>query len=177
MYRTKQPKKVALSIHSYRSADKRACRELWRQLAEKHAEIYSDPRIARENVESFFDEHLERIGPTRIWVATVGSKVVGFVGLVVSGESAEDGEIEPLVVHKNYRGRGIGRSLADTAGREARRLGVKYITVRPVARNREALGFFREIGFDKIGRIELFIDLTAKKWEQSIELHGMSFEF
>lgn len=177
MMKDESPKRSAFSIRNYRKVDIGTCRELWRQLAEKHAEIYSDPRIAKEGVEDFFDEHLGKIGPKRIWVATVGLKVVGFVGLVISAESPEDGEIEPLVVHREFRGRGIGKALVDTAGKEARRLGVRYITVRPVARNSEALGFFREAGFDKIGRVELFIDLAGKKWKEGIELHGMTFEF
>ena len=177
MKERQKSKATSVIIRAYRSADRNACRHLWRQLAEKHAEIYSDPEIAREGVEDFFDSHLKKVGSKRIWVATMGRRVVGLIGLIVSEESPEDGEIEPLVIHKDFRGRGVGRQMLYVAEDAAGRLGVKYITVRPVARNIEAVRFFRDAGLDKIGRIELFRDLKDRKWREGIELHGMAFEY
>ena len=177
MERRGDTKRDAFYVRHYMKRDLDACRGLWRQLAEKHAEIYSDGSIAGADVEDSFNEHLNKIGPKMIWVATVGSKVVGFVGLMTTPGSKEDGEIEPLIVHRDYRGRGIGRALVDVARKEAIRLGVKFVTVRPVARNKAALKFFRDEGFDKLGKIELFIDLSGKDWEKGIKLHGVDFEF
>ncbi len=169
--------RATIRTRHYRSSDRRECRELWRQLTEKHVDIYSDPSIAKGRVEDYFDKHLDKIGSKRIWVATIESRVVGFVGLVLPEDSEDDGEIEPLIVHRDHRGKGVGSTLALRAAREAERLGVKYVTVRPVARNIEALRFFRDAGFDKVGRVELFKDLTGKKWEKGLQLHDLDFEF
>jgi len=177
MRRTGSVNRTSFSIRSYRNSDRNACRKLWRQLAEKHAQIYSDPNIAKNGVEDYFDQHLKRVGPRRIWVAVLNAEVVGFVGLVTSADSEDDGEIEPLIVHRDHRGRGIGKGLTVFAAEAAKKLGVKYVTVRPVARNIEALGFFRNAGFDTVGRIELFMDLTGKEWKKGLELHGLKYEY
>ena len=60
---------------------------------------------------------------------------------------------------------------------EAKKLNAKFFTVRPTARNVEAIRFFREKGFSRVGQIELFIDLSDKEWKGGIELHGMDFEY
>ena len=64
-----------------------------------------------------------------------------------------------------------------TAIQEAGRLGVKYLNVRPVARNAEAITFFKEMGFENIGRVELFMDFSDKKWRKGIELHDVPFKY
>lgn len=102
-------------------------------------------------------------------------KVVGFVGLVVEGE---DAEIEPLVVARGKRGKGIGRQLVrQAAAAAARAKGVKFLTVRPVARNKEALAFFRAQGLANVGRIELFTDLAGRKWKKGLKIHGLEYRY
>ena len=84
-------------------------------------------------------------------------------------------QIEPLVVSRCHRGRGVGSALVGIALNEARASGVKYLSVRPVARNSEAIGFFSRRGFGNVGHVELFVDLSGKEWRRGLELHGIQF--
>jgi len=169
------PPKESIVIRGYRKSDLASCRRLWKELVERHREIYADPAIGGDDPGKFFDEHLKRVGPKRLWVAVDGDEVVGLIGLIVEGE---DAEIEPLVVANGSRGRGIGQQLAEQAMAVASATkGVKFLTVRPVARNKEALAFFRAQGLVNIGKVELFADLAHKKWKKGLRIHGLEYRF
>ncbi len=73
-----------IKIRNYQNIDREACHLLWQELTGWHREIYEDPRIGGEQPENCFDKHLSKLGPTRIWVATINSEVVGLIGLDVS---------------------------------------------------------------------------------------------
>ncbi len=162
-------------IRSYQPGDLEPCRALWAALVAHHRQLYADPTIGGEAPGLHFDGHLARVGPGHLWVATgPGSTVVGLVGLLVEGDEAE---VEPIVVAEEWRGRGAGRALLERAVAEARALGVRYLNVRPVARNLEAIGFFHAAGFRLLGRIELFTDLGDPPggWQPGPELGGRRF--
>jgi ribosomal protein S18 acetylase RimI-like enzyme len=165
---------LSFKIWNYQENDKEQCRSLWRELTEWHREIYQDPKIGGEHPEGYFDKHLAKVGPEHIWVATHNSKVVGFVGLIVEGSEAE---IEPLIVSKNYRGRGIGKQLTETVVSEARRMGLRFLNVAPVARNMDVIKFFYEQGFRNLGNIQLFICFTEYPWKSGPEIFGCKFKF
>jgi hypothetical protein len=62
------------------------------------------------------------------------------------------------------------------ATREATALGVGYLEVRPVARNRDAISFYYRAGFCLLSRVELFMELQASapdKWTQGSKLFGL----
>ncbi len=163
-----------LAIRRYRNADRASCRRLWRDLTERHREIYSDPTIGGSNPEDSFDKHLRKVGAKNVWVAVIGGKVIGLLGMIIDDAEAE---IEPVVVDRSHRAKGVGSALVRTAVEEAEKLGVKYLNVRPVARNAEAMRFFRAKGFDNIGRIELFMDFSDKRWQTGIEIHDLQFRY
>jgi GNAT superfamily N-acetyltransferase len=163
-----------VTIRRYRRADRASCRRLWRDLTERHREIYSDPTIGGRDPEDFFDKHLRKVEEKNVWVAVIGGKVVGFLGMILDDEEAE---VEPVVVHHSHRGKGVGSALVGMAIKEAERLGVKYLNVKPVARNAEAVKFFRAKGFENIGRIELFMDFSDKRWKTGIEVHDLPFRY
>jgi ribosomal protein S18 acetylase RimI-like enzyme len=163
-----------VTIRRYRRADRASCRRLWRDLTERHREIYRDPTIGGQDPEDFFDKHLRKVGEKNVWVAVIGGKVVGFLGMILDDEEAE---MEPVVVHHSHRGKGVGSALVGMAIKEAERLGVKYLNVKPVARNAEAIKFFRAKGFENIGRIELFMDFSDKRWKTGIEVHDLQFRY
>jgi len=163
-----------LTIRRYRRTDRASCRRLWRDLTERHREIYIDPTIGGKDPEDHFDKHLRKVGEKNVWVAVIGMKVVGLLGMILDDEEAE---MEPVVVHHSHRGKGVGNALVGTAIKEAEKLGVKYLNVRPVARNAEAIKFFRAKGFENIGRIELFMDFSDKRWKTGIELHDLPFRY
>jgi N-acetylglutamate synthase-like GNAT family acetyltransferase len=166
---------TAITIRRYRPEDLESCRVLWVELTKWHRHIYQSPDIGGSDPGRHFDEHLSRVSPEDIWVAEVGGQVVGLVGLIL-GEN--DAELDPLVVSTSYRGRGIGRQLAKAAIETARAAGVHQLTVRPVARNEQAIRFFHELGFDILGHIDLFMDFAPtdrQSWRSGERVAGKDF--
>lgn len=161
-----------LVIRKYLPTDKEICRNLWRELTEWHRQIYQDPSIGGSHPEDYFDKHLEKVRADHLWVATIDLRVVGLVGLIRTEEAAE---IEPLIVSKPYRNRGIGKRLIEIVIPEAVSLGVKFLSVKPVARNREAIRLFYKQGFRNIGRIELFIDFSNQQWKKGLNIFDLDF--
>jgi GNAT superfamily N-acetyltransferase len=165
---------MSLIIRNYREDDREQCRSLWRELTEWHREIYQDQTIGGEHPEDYFDKHLAKVGPERLWVAVHDSRVVGLVGLIVEGNEAE---IEPVIVCKAYRGKGVGKQLIETVISEARKIGVRLLNVRPVARNMETIKFLYQQGFKNLGYVELFMDFSGNVWKQGLEIFGCNFNF
>ena len=164
-------------IRQYQPPDLNDCRKLWAELTEKHRAIYDDPTIGGDNPGLFFDQHLKRVGPDKLWVAECQGKVVGLTGLIYDGEEAE---IEPLIVTADFRNKGIGRALLNHAVEQAKKLEVRYLNIRPVARNEEAIAFFYQSGFHLLGHIEMFMDLKPFKpdaWKSGVKLFGHKFKY
>ena len=67
-------------------------------------------------------------------------------------------ELEPIVVSELWRGRGIGRQLAERVVAEARVAGMGQLLARPVARNAAAIRFVHGLGFDALGQLPLVLD-------------------
>ena len=147
---------------------------MWRELTEWHREVYQDPTIGEPHPEDYFDEHLAEVGPNRLWVAIHNSQVVGLVGLIVKDEEAE---VEPLIVSQAYRYKGIGTQLIGKVVSEARSMGVRFLNVRPVARNVQAINFLYHQGFKNLGHIQLFLDFSDYAWKSGPQLFGCKFNF
>lgn len=162
------------TIREYHPSDLERCRELWAELTEWHRRIYEDPTIGGSDPGKYFDRHLSEVGSENLWVAVEDGCVVGLTGLM--GEGAE-GEVEPLVVSEPHRNKGIGGMLLEFAVVEARRRGVKYLSVRPVARNTDAIEFFHKRGFVNLGHIELFMDLSGGAWREGPRIFGRAFRY
>ena len=166
-----------MTIRGYRPVDLEACRALWAEMTQRHRDIYSDPTIGGEDPGLEFDEHLARVGPALIWVAESDDQVIGFVSLIHDGDEAE---IEPLVVRSELRKTGIGRRLVDHAVQQARERGVVCLSVKPVARNEDAIAFFYDAGFRTLGHIQLFMwlgDSFPGQWKPGPELLGKTFDY
>ena len=166
-----------VTIRQYDLSDLEVCRALWVELTQRHREIYNDPTIGGDSPGLYFDKHLAQIGSKRLWVAERRGKVVGFVGLMVDGQEAE---VEPIVVGSTHRGEGIGRALLNRSVEEAKRLEVRYLSVKPVARNLEAISFYYDFGFRTLGEIEMFMDLGTPApgtWKPGPKLFGHRFQY
>ena len=164
-----------LSIRNYGPEDLPACRALWVELTEWHRQIYASPQIGGSDPGRQFDEHLRRVGRERIWLATIGGDIVGMVGMI-PGES--EAELEPIVVSEGWRGRGIGRQLAECVVAEARSAGARQLLTRPVARNAAAIQFFYGLGFDVLGQLELLLDLrpsAEQRWRPGATIADRDF--
>jgi GNAT superfamily N-acetyltransferase len=146
-------------------------------MTQRHRDIYDDPSIGGDNPGLEFDKHLARVGPERIWVATTGEQIVGLVSLIQDDQQAE---VEPIVVSSEHRGGGIGQELLNHAIEQAKALGVLCLTVKPVARNKEAISFFYDAGFKTLGHIQLFMWLgpsTPGQWKSGPEVFGKPFDY
>jgi N-acetylglutamate synthase-like GNAT family acetyltransferase len=168
---------MTVVIRDYRPSDLDDCRLLWAEMNQRHRDIYEDPTIGGENPGLEFDNHLTRVGPDLVWVAESEDGVVGVVSLIHEGEEAE---IEPIVVSSEVRSVGIGQQLVEYAVAQARELGVLCLSVKPVARNEEAIAFFHDAGFRTLGHIQLFRwlgDSFPGQWKRGPELFGKPFEY
>jgi GNAT superfamily N-acetyltransferase len=166
-----------VTIREYMPADLDVCRDLWRALTQRHRDIYRDPSIGGADPGIELDQHLSHPRLAKLWVAVLDGEIVGLCGLLVEHEEAE---LEPIVVHPFHRNRGIGARLASQAIDESRRLGMKFINVRPVARNVEAIAFFHREGFRLLGRVELSLPLAAGAFPDlgnEVDVHGLRFSF
>ena len=166
-----------ITIREYQERDLNSCKELWRELTQRHRDIYMDSSIGGEDPAIHFEFYLSKNNLAGLWVAEEGTMVVGMAGLLLNGEEAE---IEPIVVQTEFRSRGIGTQLIEMVKLEARARGVGYLSLRPVARNVEAILCFYRAGFSLLGHIDMFLDLNeddGQAWTDGITIHGCQFQF
>ena len=165
------------SLRLYQPEDHAVCKALWAELTQRHRDIYGDPSIGGADPGQGLETYLANPHRQVTWVAEVNGQVVGMAGLIVQGEEAE---VEPVVVSVAHRSRGIGGLLVRQAVEHARKNGVRFLSVRPVARNAEAFAFFVAAGFDIVGQIDLFQDLApaaGRAWKAGIMLHNRQLRY
>lgn len=166
-----------VTIRACEPGDRAACRDLYAELTQRHRDIYDDPSIGGDDPGAGLDDLLARGDLAGLWVAERGGEVLGFAGLLVTGPQ---GEVEPVVVSASERSRGIGTRLLVRLADEARARGVRYLSIRPVARNAEAVACFHRAGFRTLGHLDMFMDLRSGEpspWKRGIVIHGREFEY
>lgn len=85
---------------------------------------------------------------TKRAVATEGDAIIGLVAIIPGlGWSSHVGEMG-LVVHPDYRRRGVGTELARWAVLEAARTGLMKLVVEVVAEQEAAVAMFQGLGFE-----------------------------
>jgi len=164
-----------VTVRPYRPADHNACRRLWGELAEHHDHLYG-PSGSGQAAEAGFEEYLTRLDLSGLWVAHSADGVVGFVGLTLDGSA---GQIDPIVVTRRLRGRGIGRALLSAVATEARRRGLTELTVSPAARDHAALRSLRAAGFGAVSTVTLSYALRGghpPRAKEPIDLYDLRFQ-
>jgi ribosomal protein S18 acetylase RimI-like enzyme len=162
-----------VSIREYADTDYPQCRSLWCELVERHRLIYEDQSIGGPDPGEGIDGYLANPCRCATWVAEAGSRLTGLCGLLLHGEEAE---VEPVIVATGFRSLGAGQALVEQAVRHAKAIGVRFLGVRPVARNAEAIRFFVRSGFGIVGQIDLFQDLKpelGRTWRPGLSIHGL----
>ena len=168
---------MTIEIRNYKDSDIEVCRSLWVDLTQQHRDIYDDQTIGGNDPGKYFDEHLERVGAKNIWLAKINGKIAGMVGLEENNEGGLD--IEPLVVRLDSRGMGIGTALLNHMKEIAKERKQDSLSIKPVARNAEAIKFFYSAGFVNLGGIEMFIDFSDKeeKWKPGMKIHELDCRY
>jgi ribosomal protein S18 acetylase RimI-like enzyme len=168
---------VDVRIRGYERSDLDACRQLWVELTEWHRELFASPAIGGDDPGKRFDEHLSRVGTEHVWVAEGNGRLVGMVAVIPStGES--ELELEPIVVARDSRGRGVGEALARVVIDVVRQRGDRFLVTKPVARNDAALRFFHGLGFDVLSQLELLADFRSsaeQTWRSGPSFAGRAF--
>jgi len=148
-------------VREYRVEDEAACRSLFEELVEVHRGLYPDAEIgATFQVEG------------RLLVAEDDGSVVGYAGMLRHPHSVE---IEPIVIARGHRGRGVGRALIDRAVSEARAEGVTQVYAQPAGRNADALAFFNSVGLDVLAYLRVQLDLTPRARRPGETIAGRQF--
>ena len=167
-----------IAIRDYETKDYDICRSLWVELTQHHRDIYEDPSIGGDDPGRGFDRYLENPQRHGTWVAELEGKVIAFAGLLShshteEGEKGIQGEVEPVVVSQPYRDKGIGTRLVEYVVEQARAKGVRFLYIRPVARNERAVSLYVRLGFNTLGGLELLQDLSSsydRKWKPGIKI-------
>jgi GNAT superfamily N-acetyltransferase len=167
-----------VTIRPYRPADHNACRRLWGELVEHRGELYGRADGAGgADAGVGFEEYLTRLDLSGMWVAHAPQDgVVGFVGLTLDGRA---GAVDPVVVTRRLRGRGIGRALLSTVAAEARRRGLAQLTISPSARDHAALRSLHAAGFGAVSSVTLSYALRgagrSNGHEEPLDLYDLRF--
>ena len=164
-------------IREYQDSDLEICKLLWRELTQHHRDIYSDQSIGGDDPGSYFERYLEKTNLIGPWIVEENSTILGMAGLLMHEGEAE---IEPIIIRSEFRSHGVGTLLIERLKTEARTRGVEFLSIRPVARNMEAIKCFHRAGFSILGHIDMFLDLTEESdqsWKDGITIHGYAFRY
>lgn len=103
-----------------------------------------------------------RAGSRRVCIASIDGRVVGVVQLALHAKANGNhrGEVEKLMVHSDYRGRGIARRLMEKI-EECARCSARQLLVLDTRTGDAAEQLYRKIGYVEAGCIPAFARSAA----------------
>jgi len=104
-------------------------------------------------------------------VAVVEDKIVGELELYIGKDKGPLGKtafIDIMWVHKDYRGKGVGKSLVNKALEIARKNNCDTISVWP---EKKAIAFYKKVGLDKVVYNITSVLLDLERYEETVSLH------
>jgi ribosomal protein S18 acetylase RimI-like enzyme len=93
-----------------------------------------------------------------LFCAESAGGVIGMVSILFSVSTAEGGRaawLEDMIVHPDWRDRGIGRKLLEEALRRAREAGCLRVTLLTDPSNEEAMRFYSRAGFSRSAMVPM----------------------
>ena len=147
--------KIALRAAGVRDRD--AVVDLIQVLNLYEAGLAGDRKRHRAAASAYYDELAQRLAKRqgRIVLAVAGSTIVAAMGFAIDEDAAyvsddvrRHGTVTDLVVHEEWRGRGIGRLLLAEAERLTREAGLRRLTIGALAANDKAERTYRAFGFE-----------------------------
>jgi GNAT superfamily N-acetyltransferase len=170
-----------VAIRGYRPTDHHACRMLWAEFTAESRRLYGAGAHASSAEEddpgAGFEDYLTRLDLSGMWVAQDPDEgVIGFAGLILEGRA---GAIDPVAVTSAFRGKGVGGALLEHVAQQARRRGLRELTVSPSLRNVGAIHCLHRTGFDNVASVTLRLDLSGRRTPRTdtIDLHGVDFSY
>ncbi len=143
-------------------ADRDAAIDLVRALNVHENALTADRLETRAAAEASYDRLLERIATRqgRLVVAEAEGRVVGLAGFVIEEDEPfvadafrRYGLVTDLVVHADWRGRGLGRRLLEEMEGLARAAGLKRLAIGVLEGNAGAARLYRAVGFGDYLRV------------------------
>jgi len=129
--------------------------DLINSVVEEGALILRDRLATREEEADWLGRTLASVekGNEVYILAEVGGAVVGSCNLSRrSGCRSHTGDLG-IAIKKGFRNAGIGTEMIKTLVEEARRMGLKVLTLGVFATNETAQHVYRKVGFREVGRI------------------------
>lgn len=130
--------------------------ELINSLVEEGAEIFRAEKIESREVEiDWLSKALASLekGEVFYMVAEVNGKVVASSDVHTLGGYDKHVGVVGIVIKKGYRDLGIGTRMMQTLVDEARKKGLKVLTLSAFASNERAIHVYEKIGFTQTGLI------------------------
>ena len=150
-------------LREFSAADLEECVSLYRQMVDHHREVYEDNTIPYDD--EYLRKKLQRTDDNYIKIVAEKDKhIVGLLTIDIKGRTCE---LDEILVEKDMRGKRIGTALTEYLKKTALERGCTEIQVSFAARNLKALSFYyRKIGLNCLGMIQIFMPLTEKEREQ-----------
>lgn len=96
-------------------------------------------------------------------VAVAGDQVIGMIHVEPTRHGF--GEVG-MLVHRGWRGRGVGSALLGAAEELARDLGLHKLSLEVFAHNTAAIGLYRKCGFTEEGRrVRQYQRASGEQWD------------
>ena len=134
-------------------------KEFFREYEAHHEEFFQVDDLRDSDIVEFFSRSIEsEDGET--FVAIAEDRIVGYITIVVRSQPSfyrvkQVGAISGLMIHKDYRRRGIASQLFDRAVAFFQEKGVKYFTLYTATTNQSALRFYEQHGMTPLQTIML----------------------
>lgn len=138
-------------------SDRDAVIDLIQVLNEHEADLTGDRQRARPAAAAYYDELMHRLSRRhgRIVLAESDGFVVAAMGFSLDEDAAyvvdavrRHGTVTDLVVHEDWRGRGIGQRLLKEAERLTREAGLERLAIGVLVANEKAERGYRAFGFE-----------------------------
>jgi len=153
---------MTILIRTADPADRATAIDLLQDLNVFENAITGDRLEHRRAAEESYERMMERIARRdgRLLLAAAEGRVVGLMGFSIEEDQPfvrEDlrryGHVTDLIVHADWRGRGVGRALLDEAERLTRARGLKRLGIGVLAGNEGALRAYQAFGFEDYVRL------------------------
>lgn len=146
-----------LSLRTALPRDRDAVVDLILMLNLYEADLVGDRKRDRKAAMAYHEELLQRLAKRdgRIVLAEVDGAIVGAMGFSLDEDAAyvtddvrRHGTVTDLIVHDEWRGRGIGRALLIEAERLTREAGLTRLMIGVLVANDKAERTYRAFGFE-----------------------------